>query len=444
MNRAARVMQWLTPIWCASAAALLGACAQVPVPRPAAPLVAAAPAVAVAPPVSGAERERLQDQGLQLAPDSLSQRQREHLALQTEAAQGGNGGQGHRPNHAVALPADRAEVVAYHFNGGDQHQIRGAGLALSKTLANRYALGLTYGSESHRAAALDVAAGTARPQQSSTSLELNADALVRTALLGLSLQNQRSPDEQGRSVALDMTHELDGGMTRVNLGFTRGSATLLKTGDALFQERRTHWRYRLGLTREMAPHWLASAQYEALQDAGYLGNPYGTALVLGATVPERTPSTRGSHALKLRSAAELGTGWVRFQVRGEYRYFWDNWGIRAHTSEWGVGSRWGAHWRADAALRFHSQGAALFYSDNATLETVYLNRDRRYGSLRNTSFVLGGTYVVGGGLPANWQAQLGASLETRQMRQTDFTDVRTGQLYANNATLLQLNASLRF
>ncbi len=457
MNRAARFIKslsGLTPTLCACAAALLGACAQAPWTRPVATPAAASAPADPAPPRSTVARASLLDAGLQLAPDSLSQQQREQLYLQAEAAKGGNGSHGHRPNNAVALPADRAELAAFNFNGGDKLTTRGAGLSLSKALADRYALGLTYGNQSHQAAAVDLAAGTARPQQTRTALELNADALVRQALLSFSVQSQRSEQEQGRSVALDMAHDLAGGLTSMNLGFTRGSTSLLKTGDAQFQERRTQWRYRMGLTRVITPRWVAGAQYEAMQDAGYLGNPYGTATVFGATVPERTPSTRGSRAVKLRTAAELGSGMgvglgsARFQVRGEYRYFWDNWGIQAHTSEWGVGSqwgsRWGGHWRLDAALRFHAQRAALFYSDNAALETVYLNRDRQYGSLRHTGFVIGGAYVVGSGLPANWQAQLGASLETRQLRHTDFTDLRTGQPYANNATLLQLNAALRF
>jgi Protein of unknown function (DUF3570) len=444
MSRSTRLLNRLTPGLCACALALLAACAQSPVVKPSTPQPDSTAAAAPTSPTRGAARERLLDNALQLAPDHLGQRQREQLVLQAEAAQGGNGSQGHRPNNGLALPEDRAELAAYDFNGGDQLKIRGAGLALRKTLADRYALGLTYGSESHQAAAVDVAAGTAAPAQNRTALELNADALVRNALLSFSLLSQRSPDEQGRSVALDMAHDLVGGLTTVNLGFTRGSASLRKTGDALFSERSTQWRYRLGLTQVVSPRWTASAQYEAMQDAGYLGNPYGTATVFGATVPERTPSTRGSRAVKLRSAALLGSGWARFQVRGEYRYFWDNWGIKAHTSEWGVGSQLGAQWRVDAALRFHTQRAAHFYSDNATLETAYLNRDRQYGSLRNTGFLIGGAYVVGRRAPASWQAELGASFETRQMRHTDFTDLRTGRPYANNAKLLQLNALLRF
>jgi hypothetical protein len=447
MSQRSRLLNLLTSGLCACALALLSACALLPFGKsaPAQPDAGAATAPAQ-PARSGASaaNEPLPDSGLQLAVDHLRQLQREQLYVQAEAAQGGNGSHGHRPNNNVSLTEDRAELAAFNFNGGDGHKTRGAGLSLHKTLGERFGLGLRYGSESHQAAGVDVAAGTAAPTHNRTALELNGDALVRNALLSVSLLDQRSPDEQGRSVALDMAHDLAGGRTTVNLGFTRGSASLLKTGDARFSERSTHWRYRLGLTQVLTPQWLASAQYEAMQDAGYLGSPYGTAVVFGATVPERTPSTRGSRAVKLRSATLLGSGWARFQLRGEYRYFWDNWGIKAHTSEWGVGSQLGPHWRVDAAVRLHTQRAALFYSDNAQLETVYLNRDRQYGSLRNTGFVLGGAYVVGSRSPARWQAELGGSFETRQIRHTDFTDLRTGLPYANNAKLLQLNAVLRF
>ncbi len=434
MSPATRLRNGLTPgLWALVAACGLAGCALTPAVSP-----------VQSSPLPPAVRDRLLDPGLPLAPDSLVQHQRENLYLQSEAARGGNGSQDSRPNQTVALPAERAELASYSFKGGDQAKSTGTGLVLRKTLAERYSLGLAYGNQKQQAAALDLAAGQAVAQQNRNTLALNADALVRDALLSVSVLSHRSPDEQGRGLALDMAHDLMGGVTSVNLGFSRGSSDLLKTGDPLFRERSTQWRYRMGMTQVLGARWLASAQYEAVQDAGYLGNPYGTATVFGAIVPERTPSTRGSRAVKLRTAAQLGAASARFQLRGEYRYFWDNWGIKAHTSEWGLGRQFGAAWRVDAALRFHTQSAALFYSDNATLETIYLNRDRQYGSLRNTGFIISGGYTVGGGASARWQALLGASVETRQMRHTDFTDLRTGRPYANNTTLLQLNATLRF
>ncbi len=156
--------------------------------------------------------------------------------------------------------------------------------------------------------------------------------------------------------------------------------------------------------------------------------------MFGAAVPERNPRTRTSRAVKLRAIGDLGS---RNAVRAEYRYFWDTWGVKAHTVEAGYSRYFGDHWLADAFVRFNSQKAALFYSDNAQSETLYVSRNRQLSTF--TSVGLGGklTYVYRQ-VPGQYEIKLNGAYELIRFKYSDFTDLRTGQSYSFDANVLQL------
>ena len=57
------------------------------------------------------------------------------------------------------------------------------------------------------------------------------DYVYRDASVILSASSSTEPDYTARALNLDIAQEVFGGMTTVNLGFTRGSDTVGKTGD---------------------------------------------------------------------------------------------------------------------------------------------------------------------------------------------------------------------
>src|SRR5262249_51876992 len=155
--------------------------------------------------------------------------------------------------------------------------------------------------------------------------------------------NSKEPDYTATSLSLDVSQEVFGGMTTVNLGYTRGTDKVLKHGDPTFSDNAKHWQYRLGVTQILTPRWLMSANFEAISDAGSLGSPYRAAQVFGTLIPENVPRTRSSRAVKLRAVGDLGS---RDAMHVEYRYFWDTWAIKAHTVEGGYSRYFGDKWLA--------------------------------------------------------------------------------------------------
>ena len=334
---------------------------------------------------------------------------------------------------AATLPEDRAEALVHVYKGGGV-TASGPALLVRKSLFDKVSLTGSLYVDAVSNASIDVVTTASPYKERRNDYGLALDYAVRDSLITLAVGASKEPDYSTRSLSLDIAQETFGGMTTVNLGFTRAADDVGKVGDRGFFDQATHWQYRVGVTQILTPKWLASLNLEAVADSGYLGNTYRVARVFGATVPERHPRTRSSRAIKLRAIGELG---ARDALRAEYRYFWDNWDVKAHTAVVGYSRDHGPSLLADAFVRYYKQNAALFYSDNAQAETTYVSRNRQLSDFEN--------FVVGGKLTLDWKKQPGlydlkanAGVELLNLKYHNFTDIRTGSLYSLRAAVLQL------
>lgn len=334
---------------------------------------------------------------------------------------------------AATLPEDRAEAMLHVYKGGGV-TATGPALLVRKSLADKVSLSGSFYVDAVSNASIDVVTTASPYKERRNDVGLGLDYAVRDSVLTLALGASKEPDYSTRSLSLDIAQETFGGMTTVNLGFSRAADEVGKVGDPGFKDRATHWQYRVGVTQILTPKWLASLNVEAVADTGFLGNTYRVARVFGATVPERHPRTRSSRAVKLRAIGDLGS---RDSVRAEYRYFWDTWDVKAHTLEAGYSRYLGESFLADAFVRYYTQGSASFYSDNAQSETTYVSRNRQLSEFDNV--------VLGGKLSFDWKKQPGrydlkahAGVELYNLNYKNFTDLRNGSAYSLRAAVLQL------
>ncbi|MEO8806519.1 MAG: DUF3570 domain-containing protein, partial [Burkholderiaceae bacterium] len=323
--------------------------------------------------------------------------------------------------HAADLPEDSADAMIHVYDGGGVRAI-GPALLVRKKLLDKVSLSATYYIDSVSNASIDVVTTASPYKENRSEYGFSADYAVRDSTMTLALTSSKEPDYTADNMSIDVSQEVFGGMSTVSLGYTRGSDKVGKKGIGFF-DTATHWKYRLGLTQILTPTWIASANFEALSDDGYLGSPYRVARVFGATVPERNPRTRTGRAMKFRVIGDLGS---RNAVRAEYRYYWDTWAIKAHTVEFGYSRYFGDAWLADVSLRYNTQKRALFYSDNAATETLYVSRNRQLGTYN--SIGLGGklSYSMGK-VQGKYEVKLNGSYERVRFKYSDFTDVRTGK-----------------
>jgi hypothetical protein len=263
--------------------------------------------------------------------------------------------------------------------------------------------------------------------------------MVRDATVSVSTSHSKEPDYIAASTSVDVAQEVFGGMTTLSLGFTRGHDQVGRK-DIGFFDTATHWRYRLGMTQILTPSWLASVNFEAISDDGFLGSPYRVARIFGSTVPESNPRTRTSRALQLRTVNEVAPGNA---VRVDYRYFQDTWGIKAHTGLLGYSRAFTDRWLVDWYARYYTQSKALFYSDDAQVETTYLSRNRQLSTFKTVTLGAKAAYTVKS-VPGRYEVKLNGAYELIRYKFADFTDVRNGKAYQFDARVLQLFMTVIF
>jgi hypothetical protein len=371
---------------------------------------------------------------------AIRRRQRAPMAGRIAALLGGvlaTGGA-----HAVSLPEDEAEALIHVYKGGGV-TASGPALLVRKNMADRVSLSASYYVDMVSNASIDVVTTASPYREKRDQFDVGLNYAYRDSLLTLGVAQSKEPDYTANTVSLDASQEVFAGMTTVNLGFTRGSDKVGKHGDAAFSDSARHWQYRLGMTQILTPRWLISANLEAISDDGFLGSPYRAARVFGAWVHESNPRTRSSRAIKLRAIGDIGTAGTRAAVRAEYRYFWDTWAIKAHTAELGYSRYFGDRWLADAFVRVHAQSKALFYSDNALTETLYVSRNRQLGTFDSLSLGTKLSYSWKK-VPGKYEIKANGAYELMQFRFKDFTDIRTGDPYSFSANVLQLYLSATF
>jgi hypothetical protein len=345
---------------------------------------------------------------------------------------------------AVDLPENRADAMIHAYDGGGV-TATGPALLVRKSLADKVSLSASYYVDMVSNASIDVVTTASPYSERRSEHGFGLDYAVRDTLLSLSTASSSEPDYEATSISGDIAQEVFGGMTTVSLGLTRGSDKVGKHGSPEFADTALHWRHRLGLTQILTPNWLASANFEAVSDDGFLGSPYRAARVFGAAIPERDPRTRTSRAADFRIAGDLGE---LGSVHADYRYFWDTWDIRARTLELGYSryfsdSGLNNRWLVDTYLRYYTQTHALFYSDNATVETLYVSRNRQLSTFNDIGIGVRASYVVKRE-PGKYEIKLNGAYERMRYRFSDFTDLRTGSPYSYDANVLQVFVSATF
>lgn len=333
---------------------------------------------------------------------------------------------------AAPLPPDRGEALYHRYSGGGL-TADGPALLVRKTLADKVSLTGQVYVDAVSNASVDVVTTASPYKERRTEYGLGLEYAVRDANLTFGLSRSKEPDYVADAFSVDVSQETFGGMTTVNLGFTRASDKVGQKTIGFFDQAK-HWQYRLGVTQILTPRWLASANLEVIADSGYLGNPYRAARVFGAAVPENLPRTRSSRAINVRAVGDLGS---RDAVRGSYRYFWDNWDIKAHTLEGGYSRYVGESFLLDGFVRHYRQSAASFYSDDAQALNTFVTRNRQLGTYDGNT--LGGKVTYSWRkVPGQYEIKFIGGLELLRYQYSDYTDLRNGKAYSLSATNLQL------
>lgn len=341
---------------------------------------------------------------------------------------------------AIVLPEDRSDSM-YHYYKGDDVEVSGPALLVRRSFAERISFSAGYYADTISSASVDVITNASPYEEKRNEFNLGLDYLYGNSLMSLAYTNSSESDYAAQTYDLGISTEMFSGMTTVSLGFAYGDDVVERV-DTDFKEGIGRYNYRLNFSQVMSSTIVLDVGYEAITEDGFLNNPYRSARLLGASVPERYPGTRTSNAVALRAMKY----WTpRASSRLEYRYFWDTWDITAHTLELGYSKYFGSRWLADLHYRFYTQDSASFYSDNFDREFNYMARDKELSTFNSHAVGLRLSYTL---FDRPWgilnRGTLNLGYEFIHSSYDDFTDLRNGKSFSFNANVVQVYLSARY
>ncbi len=117
----------------------------------------------------------------------------------------------------------------------------------------------------------------------------------------------------------------------------------------------------LSVTQLLSPNALVGLSADFTSISGFQANPYRVAITNQGLIAERHPDERLRQAYALTGRYFVAA--TATTLIGVYRYYRDDWKIRAHTPEVRIVQEVGDSVEASLRYRYHRQSAAYFYQD---------------------------------------------------------------------------------
>ena len=240
--------------------------------------------------------------------------------------------------------------------------------------------------EVHASAAVDIVTGaspqlvsnaTGRPVQTITGASVTDrrntwDAKVTRRIgegsISVSRTVSREEDYVSHAYGLEGRYDLNQRNTTLVAGFGRSNDRIRSTDDALLDEPRNIREYLLGVTQVLSPVAAIQSTLTLTRGEGWYSDPYKVTLSFVLGVPfvagDRRPAGRDTVAWLTRYRRHFPA--MAGTLQADYRFYRDDWGIRAHTLEAAWQHALDDRWSVRPALRYYTQTKADFYSPTVT------------------------------------------------------------------------------
>ena len=297
---------------------------------------------------------------------------------------------------AGVLPDDRADLMYHRYEGGGL-TVDGPSVLVRKKFGDHVSAAYNYYVDMISSASIDVVTQASPYKETRTQNSLSVDAIDGKSTYSAGYIYSKEPDYKAQTAFASISQDMFSDLTTVTFGYTRGWDKVGERGTTR-NDPVDHHGWNVGVTQVLTRNLLLNLSYEATDSQGFLSNPYRQARYLDPAeplgyayekqvYPENHSGNAGSAVLKYYLP------W-RAAVTGTYRYYSDNWGIRAQTGELGYTQPVGRAWTLDAHARYYHQNHADFYSDLYSYASSqnYLARDRELATFDSMVYGIGATW----------------------------------------------------
>ena len=357
---------------------------------------------------------------------------------------------------SAVLPEDRADVLYHRYDGGGI-TIQGPSVLVRKKLGESYSVSGNYYVDAISSASIDVVTQASPYKEKRTQYSLGTDLLHGKTTYSAGFITSTENDYDAQTAFASISQDLFGDLTTISFGYTRGWDVVGMRDNPDFNEPTDRRNWTLGISQVLTRNMLMGLNVETSESEGFLNNPYRQVRYADPAEPqgyslqkERYPHTRTGNAAALQLKYYLP--W-RAALDGNYRYYDDTWGIRAHTARLGYTHPWRS-WTFDGHVRHYTQNAADFYSDLFPYYNAqnFLARDRELATFNSLTL----------GVMATWQLNtsrfgwiqrgtLNLSWDHLHISYDDYRDLRvetptpgSEPLYTLDANVMQFFISIWF
>jgi hypothetical protein len=363
---------------------------------------------------------------------------------------------------AAVLPDDRADVFYSKYSGGGMN-ITGYSAGIQKKITEDFALSYNYFLDKVSGASVDVLSNASIIKDERKQHSITASYIRDKTTYSASYTHSKENDYISNTAHFSLSQDMFGDLTTVTLGFTRSRDEVGEDsgGTITWLGHAESKSYEIGISQILTKNWIAGVTVEAINDNGYLANPYRAVRYFDPTQAsgygfqsQIYPDTRTSTAVEGRMKYYLP---YRAAISASYRYFTDTWGIRGNTTELDYTHPISNIWILEGRIRYYSQGHATFYSDIFPYANAqnFEARDKDLAASKNTTI---GGKVTYAWLPDGWKvfkrSTVTLDLSRIQFKYLDFRDIKDFQadhysagaepLYHFNVFVVQAYGSVFF
>lgn len=331
---------------------------------------------------------------------------------------------------AAVLPEDRADIMYHGYEGGGL-EVVGPSVLVRKSYKDKVSIFANYYVDMITSASIDVVTTASEYTEERKEKSLGFDYLHGKTSMGFAYTNSEESDYSAHSARFGISQDFFGDLTTLGISYARGSDTIRRNGDDVFEAETKRQVYAVDLTQVLTRSMIANISYEAVTDEGFLNNPYRQVRFVDPSAArgysyeaELYPRTRTSSAVAGRVMYYLP---YRASLKGELRHFSDTWGIKAWNAELAYVHPLPRGWTLDLKYRMYSQTAADFYSDLFPRSSAqnFLARDKELASFDTHTIGVGISYEFETGfLPLFKKGEASLFVDYITFDYDDFRDVR--------------------
>jgi hypothetical protein len=209
-------------------------------------------------------------------------------------------------------------------------------------------------------------------------------------------------DYHSKAFGLEARLDLNQRNTTVAAGYGKSNDRIGSRDDKTLNERRDTREYLAGVTQVISQTVLVQSTLTWARGAGWYNDPYKLTFTfyssgLPILAADRRPDHRNTLAWLTRYRAHVPA--LNGTLQADYRFYNDDWGIRAHTLEVAWQQALDERWSLRPALRYYTQGAANFYSPTVPRpQPAVLSSDQRLAAWGGLSPSLRAIMRLDGGL----------------------------------------------